>query len=87
MPVTTAQAKLRLQPVQRRKVSEEVASRLEALIRDGTLAAGDSLPAERTLMQTFGVGRPAVREALFSLKRMGLVELRNGERARVTLPT
>jgi DNA-binding FadR family transcriptional regulator len=74
-------------PVERRKVSDEVAARLETMIRDGSLAEGTTLPAERDLMRRFGVGRPAVREALFRLKRMGLVELRNGERARVSRPT
>ena len=38
-------------------------------------------------MRKFGVGRPAVREALFHLRKMGLVEMRSGERARVTRPT
>ena len=38
-------------------------------------------------MKHFGVGRPAVREALFHLRKMGVVELRSGERARVTRPT
>ena len=33
------------------------------------------------------MGRPAVREALFALQRMGLVEVRSGMRARVTQPT
>jgi DNA-binding FadR family transcriptional regulator len=78
---------LAVQPVERRKVSDEVTTRLEAMIRDGTLGEGDTLPAERDLMRSFGVGRPAVREALFRLKRMGLVELRKGERARVRRPT
>jgi DNA-binding FadR family transcriptional regulator len=80
-------ALMAVRPVERRKVSDEVTARLEAMIRDGSLAEGDTLPAERDLMATFGVGRPAVREALFRLKRMGLVELRNGERARVSRPT
>jgi GntR family transcriptional repressor for pyruvate dehydrogenase complex len=38
-------------------------------------------------MRQFGVGRPAVREALFHLGKMGLIEVRSGERARVTRPT
>jgi len=38
-------------------------------------------------MREFGVGRPAVREALFHLQRMGLVELRSGGRARAIRPT
>src|SRR5439155_25188427 len=47
----------------------------------------DLIPSERELMREFGVGRPAVREALFHLKNMGLIELRSGERAMVTRPT
>ena len=38
-------------------------------------------------MERFGVGRPSVREALFSLQKMGLVAISSGERARVTKPT
>jgi DNA-binding FadR family transcriptional regulator len=73
--------------VRRRKLFEEVAERVEQRIRDAEIAPGSSLPSERELMREFGVGRPAVREALFHLNRMGLVELRSGERARVAEPT
>jgi DNA-binding FadR family transcriptional regulator len=38
-------------------------------------------------MQHFSVGRPAIREALFALHRMGLVIVANGERPRVSSPT
>lgn len=34
-----------------------------------------------------GVGRPAIREALITLQRSGLVEISNGARARVAMPT
>jgi DNA-binding FadR family transcriptional regulator len=74
-------------PVKRRKVYEEVAQRLEELMLSGDLRPGDVLPSERDLMDKFGVGRSAIREALFSLQRMGLVSIRNGERAFVTKPT
>jgi GntR family transcriptional regulator, sialic acid-inducible nan operon repressor len=74
-------------PIRRRKLSEEAAFRLEAMIRDGTFPPGTMLPPERELMKVFSVGRASIREALFALSRMGLVELRNGERARVTTPT
>ena len=57
------------------------------MIHDGTYAPADQLPSERDLMRQFGVGRPAMREALFHLRKMGLVEIRSGERARVTRPT
>jgi GntR family transcriptional repressor for pyruvate dehydrogenase complex len=73
--------------IRRRKLFEDVAERVEQRIRDAEIAPGGHLPSERQLMREFGVGRPAVREALFHLNRMGLVELRSGERARVAEPT
>jgi GntR family transcriptional repressor for pyruvate dehydrogenase complex len=74
-------------PVRPQKLYEQVADRLEGQILDQTYAAGDLLPSERDLMREFGVGRPAIREALFHLRTMGLIELRSGERAMVTRPT
>lgn len=73
--------------IRRRKLYEEVADQLERSIQDGDYAPADQLPSERDLMRQFSVGRPAVREALFHLRKMGLVEVRSGERARVTRPT
>lgn len=74
-------------PIRRRKVHEEVAERIEQLIRDGDLQPGDFLPSEREFMTAFGVGRNAVREAMLSLGRMGLVAVSSGERSRVVRPT
>jgi DNA-binding FadR family transcriptional regulator len=45
------------------------------------------LPSERDLMDQYGVGRPAVREALQAMERSGFVEIAHGERARVVDPT
>jgi GntR family transcriptional repressor for pyruvate dehydrogenase complex len=73
--------------VRRRRLYEEIAGRLEAMIHEGHYTPGDQLPSERELMKQFGVGRPAVREALFALQKMGLVAINSGERARVTQPT
>lgn len=78
---------LPLAPVQRRKVHQEVAAQLEALILSARLGEGEALPSERELMQRFGVGRPAVRQALLTLERSGLVRVANGERTRVSRPT
>ncbi len=38
-------------------------------------------------MAFFNVGRPSVREALAALKRKGLVQINDGERARVSRPS
>lgn len=73
-------------PIARRRLYEEVASRIEDLISSGELGEGETLPAERELMQQFSVGRPAIREALLSLQQKGLLTLGNGERARVVRP-
>ncbi len=74
-------------PIRRRKLYEEIVDRLETMMLDGTLKPGEQLPSERELMSAFDVGRPAVREALFALNRMGLVSIQNGERAVVTRPS
>ena len=73
--------------IRRRRLYEEVAGRLESMIHERRYLPGDQLPSERDLMKQFGVGRPAVREALFALQKMGLVAVSSGERARVTRPT
>ena len=43
-------------------------------IQSGRLKAGDALPAERTMAETMGVSRPAVREILRALELLGIVE-------------
>lgn len=70
-------------PIARRKLSHEVLDRLLPRIRSGEFPVGALLPSERELMQSLGVGRPAVREALQTLERMGLVAIVHGEGARV----
>lgn len=82
-PLTAA----RPAPLKRRKLYEDVVQSIEMAIHSGEYAPGDRLPSERELMTHFGVGRPSIREALFALRRMGLMELKNGERARVIAPT
>lgn len=72
-----------LPPIARRKLSHEVLDRLLPRIRTGEFPVGELLPSERDLMAGLGVGRPAVREALQTLERMGLVAIVHGEGARV----
>jgi DNA-binding FadR family transcriptional regulator len=74
-------------PIPRRRLHQDVSQRIEALILRGELRPGDALPSEREMMAAFEVGRPAVREALLSLQKSGLVKVGNGERARVVAPT
>ncbi|RIX97573.1 transcriptional regulator NanR [Aureimonas flava] len=71
------------EPIVRRKLSTEVYERLKAMITTGELRPGDQMPSERELMERFGVGRPAIREAMQALGGMGLLAISHGERARV----
>lgn len=69
--------------IPRRKLADQVVDRLVAELRSGELAPGDRMPSERNLMERYGVGRPAIREAMQTLESMGLIAIRHGERARV----
>jgi len=69
--------------IPRRKLSDQVLDRLVTMIRDGKLQPGDRMPSERDLMERYGVGRPAIREAMQTLESMGMLDIRHGERARI----
>ncbi|HSC91452.1 MAG TPA: FadR/GntR family transcriptional regulator [Gaiellaceae bacterium] len=62
--------------IERRKTYELVAERLLEQIRAQTLRPGDAVPPERELVQSYGVGRSSVREALRMLESRGLIESR-----------
>jgi DNA-binding FadR family transcriptional regulator len=66
--------------------SDLVAQELVRLIQTGGLEVGDRLPAERDLMQRYGVSRAAVREAIIFLANRGLVATRLGHRPVVRKP-
>ncbi|HSL65092.1 MAG TPA: FadR/GntR family transcriptional regulator [Gaiellaceae bacterium] len=61
-------------PIERRKTYELVADRLIERIRAQALRPGDAIPPERELVQSYGVGRSSVREALRMLESRGLIE-------------
>lgn len=71
------------EPITRRKLSDEVFDRLKRMITSGEVRPGDAMPSERELMERFGVGRPAIREAMQALAGLGLLTINHGERARV----
>ena len=74
-------------PLGRRKRADEIAEQIERAISTGEFKEGDSMPSEKELADRFGVGRPSVRQALFTLQQQGLVEITSGTRARVTAPS
>ena len=66
------------------RLSEVVADRLGAAIRDGDFAPGERLPTEKELAERYEVSRMVVREAMSRLRSESLVETRQGLGAFVT---
>ena len=64
--------------IRQRRLSDDIVERLEGMILEGTLKAGERLPAERTLAEQFGVSRPSLREAIQKLTAKGLLASRQG---------
>jgi GntR family transcriptional repressor for pyruvate dehydrogenase complex len=64
--------------VRQRRLSDDIVSQLETMILEGTLKAGERLPAERVLAEQFGVSRPSLREAIQKLAAKGLLVSRHG---------
>ncbi len=61
-----------------RRLYQQVAEQIRALVQSGAFACGDRLPAERELALQLGVSRPSLREALIALEIEGAVEIRMG---------
>jgi GntR family transcriptional regulator, transcriptional repressor for pyruvate dehydrogenase complex len=67
-----------LKPMDNRRLYQQIADQIRALIQTGNFAVGARLPPERDLAQQLGVSRPSVREALIALEIEGSVEVRMG---------
>jgi len=67
-----------LKPIDNRRLYQQIADQIRALIKQGDFSVGDRLPPERDLAQQLGVSRPSVREALIALEVDGSVEVRMG---------
>jgi DNA-binding transcriptional regulator YhcF (GntR family) len=71
---------------QREKLSDLVVDQLIQLIQKGKLKLGDRLPPERELAENFGVSRTVIRESIRSLVAKGLLDVRPGSGAVVSIP-
>jgi GntR family transcriptional regulator, transcriptional repressor for pyruvate dehydrogenase complex len=62
----------------RNALSENIVSKLLALLKEKKLQPGERLPPERDLAERLQVSRPSLREALRALSIMHVVEIRQG---------
>lgn len=65
--------------ISRVSLVDAVVARLRDEIREGRWPVGSKIPTEARLVETFGVSRPSVREAVRSLVQLGLLETRQGD--------
>ncbi|MGB6008634.1 FadR/GntR family transcriptional regulator [Castellaniella sp.] len=61
-----------------RSLTQTVVTALSERIRNGEFHVGEKLPTESELMESFGVSRTVIREAISRLQAGGLVETRHG---------
>jgi len=73
-------------PERGKRLYQEIVDQIQQLIRRGELQAGDRLPPERTLAQTFKVSRNCVREALRALTEKKVLESRRGDGTYICAP-
>ncbi|MFD1214798.1 winged helix-turn-helix domain-containing protein, partial [Arthrobacter sp. GCM10027362] len=69
-----------------RNLTATLVDELRARIVDGSLAPGEKLPSENTLIAEHGVSRTVVREAITRLQAEGLVHTRRGAGSFVLIP-
>ncbi len=67
------------EPIRKTRVYEEIVLKVIDMIEQGMLKAGDQLPSERELSETFEVSRSSVREALRALESQGFLESKHGD--------
>ena len=68
-----------LKAIRKKRAYEDIVKQIRHLIEKGKLKRGDQLPTERELSETLKVSRTTVREAIFSLESIKLVQRRQGD--------
>lgn len=69
--------------MQRMTLAEQIEAHLRDLILTNELGPGQDIPSSADLANEYGVSRTIMREAMKSLQAKGLIEVKNGRRARV----
>jgi GntR family transcriptional regulator, transcriptional repressor for pyruvate dehydrogenase complex len=69
---------MEFQPIQAKKIYEEIVEQIRQLMENGSLKPGDKLLSERELAEKLQVSRSSVREALRALEMMGFVDIKTG---------
>jgi GntR family transcriptional regulator, transcriptional repressor for pyruvate dehydrogenase complex len=73
-----------LKPIESKTVVEKIVQQITDSILEGELKPGDKIPTETEMIQTLGIGRNSVREAIKMLSALGILEIRRGDGTYIT---
>jgi len=68
-----------IEPIETIRIPQATAKRIVRLIDEGYWKPGEALPPQRELAHSLGISLSSLREALQSLRAMGIVDMRQGE--------
>lgn len=68
----------KFQSIQQRSVVDTIIETFKQALINGELKPGQKLPSEAELVQQFGVGRSAIREAMKVLQALGVIRIQQG---------
>lgn len=72
-----------MQPIISETKSSRIAAKLEEMILNNQLKAGEYLPSQQVLAEQFGASSRSIREAYKHLEAKGLVQIHQGRRAEI----
>lgn len=78
MATSVAKIPIKITAIKRRRINEAVSHQIREAIFSGLLVTGQKLPPERELAQRFQTSRVALREALRSLEKEGMITIKRG---------
>lgn len=67
-----------IHPIHRQDVTSGIVDNILKMIADGYWEPGEQLPSQRKLASLMSVSMASLREALYSLQAMGVLEMRHG---------
>ncbi|ATY33962.1 FadR/GntR family transcriptional regulator [Sphingomonas psychrotolerans] len=70
-----------------RRLFQDIAEQISAMIAEGAFPPGSRLPGERELAERLGVSRVTIREAEIALQAQGLVRIKTGSGVYVCEPS
>ena len=71
-------------PIHRKDLTSEIIDSVLKMISDGNWEPGEKLPSQRNLANQMDVSMASLREALYSLQAMGVLEMRHGAGTYIT---